>query len=649
MNHKKVQAILIKDSKILVVQTIKNQYMHRNYFITGVVNENESAEDAIKRELKEQLDLHCHVTFQFSKEIYNQTATFLIDLSEKEMDLNYDTAAIKNFNKDSSIISVKWIDLREKMNFEYGEIQYIKLLAQECMQKSYTAPWFQIIENAYYPKGYLSQTLIDTQESISTKIKILFASLLLGFLYNFFFIEKSSGVSTLIFNIVFTCCTLLVIYPKMNLRKKFAAAFFIPAALLSAAYGIYTHEILRSINTMLVPALLVSCFMYIRYDSIKQIDFSFIISIFQKIFPTSFSTMFKSFRFTGEIIRSNKDAKGNTLQRSIIIGLLASIPLLFVILALLASADMVFNHYIENIVKIFSISNLADTLFHIAITFIVSLYTFGFLWSFKYENPTIEKDPKFKKSGSWEPITLITIIFVLCSVYLLFSIVQFSYLYGNGSAKLPMGFSYAEYARKGFFQLIVVTLINFILLILSIRFSKKGSAAITRAANLSYSLLIGFTYNMLFSAYYKLNLYEKAFGYTRLRISVEAFMILLGLLLTIVLVGIWKQKFPVLQSCFIVSITLYVLFNYINIDKIIAKNNIVRYQQTQQIDVYYLQTLSYDASEELIQLLNIGDAKIKAEIQHYIKHEASYLHKNPRRWYEYNYYSYKFLKLIQSK
>ena len=55
-----------------------------------------------------------------------------------------------------------------------------------------------------------------------------------------------------------------------------------------------------------------------------------------------------------------------------------------------------------------------------------------------------------KRTG--EPVLAITVTSILSVIYLLFCAVQIIYLF-TGSMELPIGYSYAAYAREGFFQL----------------------------------------------------------------------------------------------------------------------------------------------------------------------------------------------------
>lgn len=114
---------------------------------------------------------------------------------------------------------------------------------------------------------------------------------------------------------------------------------------------------------------------------------------------------------------------------------------------------------------------------------------------------------------------------VINSVYLLFSLIQFSYLYGGD--KLPVVFTYAEYARRGFWELLAVTVINLGILLSSMKFVKKDRGFYP-VILVFLSLLIVFSLNLLFSAHFKMSLYERAYGLTALRTYVYLSITLWG-------------------------------------------------------------------------------------------------------------------------
>lgn len=211
-----------------------------------------------------------------------------------------------------------------------------------------------------------------------------------------------------------------------------------------------------------------------------------------------------------------------------------------------------------------------------------------------------------------------TVLFVINLVYLLFSVIQFSYLYGGDRHALPAAFTYAEYARRGFFELVAVTIINLSILLSSMKFVNKDNQTQYTVVRSFLSLLVVFSLNMLFSAHFKMSLYEAAYGLTYLRIFVHYFLGLLLVLFLLAFCNIRFRKPPLVKAYIVVSLVFYTALNFINTDKIIARNNINMYLQTGKLDVYYLQNLSYDAIPEMLRLAKDNNPEIARQVQNYL-------------------------------
>ncbi|MBE3089874.1 MAG: DUF4173 domain-containing protein [Actinobacteria bacterium] len=247
---------------------------------------------------------------------------------------------------------------------------------------------------------------------------------------------------------------------------------------------------------------------------------------------------------------------------------------------------------------------------------------------------------------------LLTILILINAIYTIFSFIQFTYLFGGSSFIAPSSFTYAEYARRGFAELIIVTIINFGILIFGITFVKKDSKRIFVALKAFLTLLVIFTFILLISAFYRMTVYEQAYGFTYLRIFVQAFMIMLFFLFVINIIYIWYQKLPIIKSYFIISLAIYIIMNFANVDIIIAKNNINRYFETGQIDMVYLKGLSYDAAPEMQRLFmsvkgspDLKEKQMAEEISGYFKERKLDL-KNQKSWQSYNISKYKAEQII---
>ena len=149
-----------------------------------------------------------------------------------------------------------------------------------------------------------------------------------------------------------------------------------------------------------------------------------------------------------------------------------------------------------------------------------------------------------------------------------------------------------------------------------------------------------------------MTVYEQAYGFTYLRIFVQAFMIMLFFLFVINIIYIWYRKLPIIKSYFIISLAIYIIMNFANVDIIIAKNNINRYFETGQIDMAYLKGLSYDAAPEIQRLFmsakaspDLKEKQMTEEISGYFKERKLDL-KNQKSWQSYNISKYKAEKII---
>lgn len=184
--------------------------------------------------------------------------------------------------------------------------------------------------------------------------------------------------------------------------------------------------------------------------------------------------------------------------------------------------------------------------------------------------PEPERTPVQREPFRLDPIIVGTMLVVINCVYVLFVLVQFSYLFGAGEGHLPVDLSYADYARSGFAELILVTGINFFILIVALQYTRSSRKAGSIVHQVLLLILVSCSAIMLYSAFMRLNLYEQAYGYTYIRFLVHAFMIFLALLLLIAGLRIRYTSIPLIRWYIVLALTAYVAVNYVGMDKRIA-------------------------------------------------------------------------------
>lgn len=445
---------------------------------------------------------------------------------------------------------------------------------------------------------------------------LLAGAFILGILFVWLFYGKYPGISIPLFVIAFYGLLLMYTHPVLTRETKFGWFLSIPILMISLTYFLFGNEQLMLLNFLALPILiLLQTVLITGVNSYKWHSPAIIIDLIFGVVFRCVVHVIKPFKLVAVLLhrKSNQDGEKSVGTR-ILIGLLISVPLVIILLALLSSADMVFGRLVDKVPDFFDRINLGDFIGKSFVALIIFFISFSYIWSIghgeKYPeglpDSTTSKTPEQKRR--LDNVTVITIMIAVDAVYLIFVIIQFTYLFTK--AGLPEGFTFAEYARNGFFELILVSLLNIGLLACTLTFTKKGSAGTDIALNVLNSIMIGCTFIMLFSAHYRMTMYENAYGFTFLRVMTQAFMVFLFVLFVITLARVWIDRLQLLKPYIVTAVVAFTVINYINVDTVIARNNIARYYNTNVIDLEYFWSLSSDSIGELVKLADDKNPEI---------------------------------------
>jgi hypothetical protein len=115
--------------------------------------------------------------------------------------------------------------------------------------------------------------------------------------------------------------------------------------------------------------------------------------------------------------------------------------------------------------------------------------------------------------GSIEAATVLALVDLLFAGFV---VLQAAYLFGGRDTMAVAGLTYAEYARRGFFELVAVAMLaGMLVVVLDLAVAWRGRAQL--AASL---VLLGLTAVVLLSAFLRLRLYQDMYGWTELRFVV---------------------------------------------------------------------------------------------------------------------------------
>jgi hypothetical protein len=250
---------------------------------------------------------------------------------------------------------------------------------------------------------------------------------------------------------------------------------------------------------------------------------------------------------------------GKKRARSILIGLLIAIPLMVVILALLSSADMIFGDLVQRILDCIQLPEFGADYFGVPFKLCVSFLAF-YCWAGALGK---EKFLTLKEGKRFDAVIAITFNAIIAVIYLIFSGIQFVYLVGR--MELPGGYTYAEYAHEGFYQLLAVTILNLIL----VSFCKKhfGENIALKAILTVISLC---TYVMIASSALRMFLYVGVYGLSHLRVYVLWLLVVLVVWTTLLTISIYRQGIPFFRIITVFVSVWYLAFAFSVPDRWIA-------------------------------------------------------------------------------
>ena len=293
-----------------------------------------------------------------------------------------------------------------------------------------------------------------------------------------------------------------------------------------------------------------------------------------------------------------------------ILGVTMSVPVLFVIVILLGSADVLFYNFVCDIWDTIFLWDLPE--------FLISGDIWGILWmlacsfigiyallTYSSKRSYIENAVKVR-TIEWDSFVAITFLFLITLVYVLFCGIQIFGLF-LGWMELPQGYTYAGYARQGFFQLLFVCIFNICLVLFVSAFFRRNKwlQGLLTAISLC-------TYIMIGSSAYRMILYICKYQLTFLRVFVLWALLMIALLLIGVIIYIWKQEFGLFRFMLSTVVIGYLAFATAHPDYWIASYNISRFEQGDNIDLWYLtRNLSADAALPIYGLESSDRAQTK--------------------------------------
>ena len=428
-----------------------------------------------------------------------------------------------------------------------------------------------------------------------------------GWLFDFLFWKQSPGVNFAIFA---TACLIAAFHLLLSagLRPHRASLILLPLFGFFAAVTFIRAEpmtaFLAYTFTLLAMTLLAFTYLGGRWYLYTAADYV------TKSLQLIGSMLTRPLTFMTDARKKQTETGIQPSKRNIwpvVRGIVIALPIIAIFASLLASADVIFGQRLEDLIKWFNIENLPELIFRFVYIVVIGYALAGVVLHASIES----KDEKLANENKpYLPQFLghVESTIVLGSVVVLFTafvVIQFQYFFGGQSNIHIDGYTYAEYARRGFGELVTVAFFALLMLLTLTAITKRETETQRRIYSGLGVALVALLLVMLVSAYQRLGLYEAVYGFSRLRTYTHVFLIWIGLLLVVTIaLEILRKERMFMFAALVASLGFAISLPILNVDAFIVNQNIQREINAQAQDRVYLDAQYFlDLSDDAVPTL----------------------------------------------
>ncbi len=430
---------------------------------------------------------------------------------------------------------------------------------------------------------------LDQAKGISPKAELnlnpllenkTFAWLLLGISFALMFIDNFLKMDFLVggWHIVLYLLTLTPLAYmtwKGEVENQYIKWFFPLLLLMIWDMFYYSNELVQ----MLVPVVFYFLLFTLYLTSMHKVHSFYQTLLLRFELPWEGLSYLKNF-FANLFIK-NDDKQ---LYFRIGMALLITIPFLGVFVALLFSADTNFGNFLSNLVDF-------DFGFNPKYIWTVPWYFILYLLLFIYAFSNHKDRTKINETQSLDMLIVGIFLGMINLLFMMFIAMQLGFLFGEPS--LPMGTTLAEFAREGFFQLMIVMgIVLLIFLFIMRRFKGEKVALVLLGGLLVQTIIMGLV------SLKKMYLYQSIKGATVMRYYVEWFDYFLLMVLALgLLFLVRKLDFAkLLNVVAVLGMFAFAVVISLNVDGMVALNNIEKFKdKPDELDKNAISQLSIDA------------------------------------------------------
>lgn len=476
--------------------------------------------------------------------------------------------------------------------------------------------------------------------------RLLLAGLLAGLAFEALFYSKWPGISALLFSLILLAGAALAL--RWTATPLTRGNLWLIAALLffSGMVAVRANGFLVALNLMASLTLLALMALYLARQNIHTLA---LIAHLVAPVQAALLALVRSVELLAGSGRSQSERLHGQGRRMapVLRGLLLALPLLVIFGGLLMAADMVFADLVDRVLRLDFLEHIDQWIARGVMILVAGWLVAGGLAQLVWRNAEDKPHGRLAAQGLALPRIIgptesVVMINAVNLLFLFFVVIQLSYLFGGLRNITPEGFTYAEYARRGFGELLVVALGVLGLLVGLDALTRRETPRQQRFFNASSTLMVLLTLVMLVSAFKRLLLYEEVYGFTQMRIYPHVFMVWLGLLLLWFVATRWLRPNRFGVGVLVAALGFVATLNLLNPDAFIVRQNMARYQSGilsntstrygEHIDVNYFAQLSEDAVPALLAARAQLKPADKAHLDELLQDKVDQLQRNRTEW-----------------
>ena len=431
----------------------------------------------------------------------------------------------------------------------------------------------------------------------------MFIFLCLMFIFVDFAICSGFGLGfTISYYLIFAFST-LYLWKKGEKKDLFSLACGALSCVGAVTFTLYCNDFMNAIMFVLIGGLFsLYCLGISASYTESRSNFKLLINLF-------LSTFIQPFENLGDIVGSIRAGAAKTKkQYGALFGVLLAIPVLTVVVPLLIESDAAFEALVKAIAK-----NIGKYLLELVGAALITPFVFSFMYGKKGKLNTKEHSALFAHKKIFPISGSVSFLSVISFTYFVYLFSQLAYFFSAFSGILPESYerSASDFARRGFYEMCAVCVINVMIVSIVSMFTKRNEGRVALSVKLLSLFISLFSVLLIVIAMQKMKLNITTYGVTRNRLLVSVFMIMILVIIAFFVLHIFAPKVSYMQPIILICSVMFIALSFADIDSITYKYNLKAYQNEtiKTIDMYTISRLC-PPEEYYVKIAKLNDAEL---------------------------------------